>query len=335
MSTQNIALRQDILATLVFYDQFSYPLTAWEIWRGLYQYPESMNQESRIQEEIRFSQLVEILKSDECIEKHVVFHEGYFFLKGREEIVKIRHERLLSSLKKYKKVTWFLKFMALLPFIRFIGICNSLAYKNARDESDVDLFVVAKSNRAHEARMLAGFFAALFRMRPTKHSSKNKICLSFFVDEDNLNLSSLRLGNNDIYFHYWVFHIQPIFEEENFWKNFCAENEWLSSFLQENMFSKEFFPLWRPWKFFLFFKHRLESLLQFFIQGKIRVWLLKFEEKKLSPKIKKIKNKNNDTRVVITPGILKFHPDDRREEYREFFQKKLQEILISNESQES
>ncbi len=308
-------LRRAVLSVLVFYGEFSYPLTAWEIWRRLY-----VSIPAKISCEL--SHVIEFLDHDSWLKERIIKHHGYYMLREQEAHVQIRQERGIISYKKLKKVRWFLRFLMFVPYIRFIAICNSLSYENSRDSSDIDLFIVTEENHAHFARMIAGFFAALFSMRPKANHgdprNKDTICLSFFVDSAVLNLENLRLGNYDVYFHFWFLELSPFFDKGNYWEMIQNANVWSKNFFP-NFKSKSIERNGHSKKF-------LEAFFDFVLTPSIKEKLIAWEEKRLAPSLRSLAN--CDTRVVITPHILKLHPNDRREEYSKIFFRRMEEFQI-------
>lgn len=300
-----ISFRRAILTPLVFYDQFSYPLTAWEIWRRLYQF------------QISLADVITFLDDDPWFQERITQHRGYYMLRGNETHVGTRQERGNISAKKYKKVSWFLKLLTFLPFIRFIAICNSLSYENSRDDSDIDLFIVAEKGEAHFVRMIVGFLAAIFRIRPKSDhgdpQNKNTICLSFFVDASSLDLKNLRLGNHDIYFHYWFLELFPIYSVEDYWEKLQEANAWIHAFFpnfkRKSLIKKSSL------------NNFLEVCLRLVLRPCVKKKLLALEEKQFAQALRSLAN--CDTRVIITPHILKLHPNDRREEYSQKFSARL------------
>jgi len=136
-------LNKNILATVCYYDVLNYPLTSFEIWKYLMKSGEQNESDHK-------RDLADILEKLESgapanfIEKF----QGFYFLKGRRELVegRISHGKISAvKIKKLRRIVWFLKFI---PFVRMIGITGRLAMKNAREKSDWDLLIVLKVEAA-------------------------------------------------------------------------------------------------------------------------------------------------------------------------------------------
>ncbi len=314
-------LERSILITLIWFDLFDYPLTIWEIYKYNFQYSIS-NLKT-----IDFREIQEVLEKSEELKKLINKKHGFYFLKWRDDLVKIRKKRYLIAERKYKKLLKIAKILAHLPFVRLIAVSNGLSYSNAKDEDDIDLFIITAKNRIWLVRFLSILVLKIFKARPTIANKKDKICLNFFLTEENLNLEKIMLpeknGLPDIYFIYWLAWLYPIYDD-GIWEKFIKANSWLKKYLP-NYFPCE--PILRRKiilkPIFRFFKKNCEKIHSKKLNGfseKFYRWL----QLKIMPKhLKEMANKN--TSVIISDQILKFHDKDKREFYREKIYEKIRE----------
>ncbi len=247
--------------------------------------------------------------------------DGFYFIRGKENILAERAEKYLFAERKYKKVMRLARIFSFFPFIKMISVCNDLGYSNAPDGSDIDLFVITSRKRIWLARLLITGFLKLFKMRPGENS-RDAICPSFFIDEDNINLKNLALKNelgapDDPHFSYWVCQMAPILEKDGFNKKFGEENKWVNDFLPNALVAKK--PPARR-------NIAISSVAEYFekiFQGFFGDWLEQKTKKIqlgiMPENLKRLANKN--TNVVITDSILKFHTHDSREDLRNKFYK--------------
>ena len=163
-----------------------------------------------------------------------------------------------------------------------------------------------------------GIIIKILGIRPTKNHSADRLCLSFLVDESNLNLTNCRL-EEDYYFTYWLAGLLPLYGDIAYYQKLIEANQWL----------REILPNWRtaakPIRRFssktsraswpLFFLKRLEKMSQ------------KLHWRVMSPLIKNLANKNQQ--VIISDHILKLHTVDRREYFKHEYQLRLQKIGIN------
>ncbi|MFA6533573.1 MAG: hypothetical protein WCT37_00195 [Patescibacteria group bacterium] len=303
-------LKSAILKTLVFFDIFEFPLTPLEIKRYLYGSADGN---------------LETIEAALAELTQVKTHQGFYFLASASaEIVARRQERYLAAEKKYRKVKRIGHFLALLPFVRLIAVCNSLAYSNARPESDIDLFVVSARGKVWTTRFVCLLFLKIFGLRPTDKTRQDKFCLSFFVDESHLDLSDIALARNDIYFYYWLAQLYPVYDAGGVYGRLWQANGWL----------KDYLPLATP------IEPHPRRLIELGAAGRMIkktkeagwnfAWceelLRKFQLRHL-PAVLKEKLKNKDVGAVIGEGVVKLIANDRREGYRNEWVMKVNRLL--------
>jgi hypothetical protein len=143
---------------------------------------------------------------------------------------------------------------------------------------------------------------------------KDKICLSFYISEDSLDLSGLLL-ENDIYFHHWLAGLIPVYQRGNAYQKFLRANAWNNSCL----------PNWQPPEplesrvvEITFWQFSLGKIIDVLTTGLEP--LLSWLQIKILPD--KIKEKaNRGTGVIITGSLIKLHVNDRRGWYRDEWKK--------------
>lgn len=297
--SQNNEIKKAIWKTVAFFDIFDFPLSEFELWQFL---PIKCD----------FAELSSILEKTEKLEKK----RGFYFLPGRDEIIRIRQRRYNYADAKFKKTLKVIGLFRLIPWIKMIAIGNIIGPHNLKNESDVDFFIISEKNRIWASRFLCVLIAELFGLRPKKDNFKNKICLSFFVDEDNQSLEKFHLKNLDfdIYFIYWLANLSPVFERGGAYQGLLAKNLWLRDRL----------PNWQPVN--LTDLRKLSALNKRHVKF-INFFYDKFEKftKLLSLKMmnKELKKCQKDaTNIIINDGILKLHIKDRRKEIYDIWRQK-------------
>lgn len=304
-------LEKNIFKTIVWFDIFDYPLTAWEIYKWGY------GKKSDIKNQI--SNIKESLEKSEELKKLISYKDGFYFLKWRDDLVKIRKERYLLAEKKYKKLLKITNILTHLPFVKLIAVADGLSYSNSKEGDDIDLFIITSKNRIWLVRFLSILILKFLKVRPTLSDKKDKICLNFFITEENLNLKKICLSEKndlpDIYFIYWLAWLYPIYTEGDIWEKFVEANYWikkyLSNYYPQESISRRKIILKPIYRFFKRFCEKIHSKSFNGLSEKFYRWL----QLKIMPKhLKEITNKN--TSVIINDQILKFHDKDRREEYR-------------------
>ncbi|HEX9664878.1 MAG TPA: hypothetical protein VGA49_03600, partial [Patescibacteria group bacterium] len=150
-------ISQAILSAITYFDIFDYPLTSFEIEKWLYANNTRM---SANQTRIR-----QVLETE--LAGPISFDRGFYFLKGREQIVQTRLDRYNLADKKFKRALLAGKLLAALPFVRMIAVCNSLGYGNASDQSDIDFFIITTPGRIWLVRFLSVLIMKILGWRPT------------------------------------------------------------------------------------------------------------------------------------------------------------------------
>jgi hypothetical protein len=304
-------LEKTILNTVTYFNLFKLPMTGWEIFKNLYDCPEktSLNEIKTILDNLVSSKTLE-------------FSEGFYFLPNETDLISIRKKRYLIAQKKIKIALRYINILSKLPFVKAILICNNLAYLNARFESDIDLAIITKRNRIWTSRFLAAGLMKLLSRRPTKRTQKDRICLSFFVTEKNLNLKKLAYPQ-DIHLVYWITQFMPVFDSAGTTSRFFSSNRWTSKHLPNinQPVTNERWKITSNSKV----KKILELILSTWI-GNVTEKLLKRFQLKILPDKLKVPAKGDNTDVIISDEILKFHDQDKREEIRDRWLKAIQKF---------
>ncbi|MBI5071401.1 hypothetical protein HZB93_00695 [Candidatus Falkowbacteria bacterium] len=311
MTTEPNKLEKSILATVAYFDVFDYPLTVAEIWKWLYK-------EKAPGDLLTLGEIWQTLDNSQLIKSLVGTKRGFYFLKNREELVETRQARYVLAEKKMKRAKRVAGFLKFIPGIKMIAVCNSLAWTNASEKSDIDFFIVTAPRKIWTARFWAAGFSQLLGLRPSKNNTRDKICLSFFVDEEALNLETLALGRPDIYLIYWIAQLWPLYDRGGVYQKFWQANSWIKNFLP-NVFSRT----------------TEVRVAENRPSGKIGLGenFFRWLQMKLLPK-DLWKAANRDSRVIVTDKILKFHANDRREEYKRMWEEKIGALLqITNHLQ--
>ena len=313
-------LKLSIFKTLAYFDLLNFPLTKEELFRYLW-----MPRLSGGQAPLGYVDFTSALASTSLPGTNQKY--GYYFLSGREEIVETRRRMVAPSELKLTKARLAAKFIRAVPFLRAIFVCNSVGAEMARNESDIDFFIVADKNRIWLVRFFTNFILRLFGLRTYGQHEKDRVCLSFYVDVAHLDLAPWRVADDDIHFAYWLQQMLPIYDPENYYQKFLAANSWTKRFLPNMRItlgssSKEVVGdgrlgrLWkRAWE--TMWRGAYGDLLE--RQAKDFQWL------KLKPSVKE-KSKLNDNGVVIKEGIIKLHEHDARRGYREKWLQRISNI---------
>lgn len=301
-----------ILKTLAYFDLFSYPLTSTEIYNYLNQFEIT---------EIKLQNILAGMKGRQIEEKF-----GYFFLMGRSETVENRRKNLVISELKLKKARKAIRFIRCVPFLRAVFVCNTVASGTADENSDIDFFVITSMGRIWIVRLFTNLILRVFRLRTYGRNSKDKICLSFFVDENNLNLEKLKSQEEDIHFTYWLSQMIPVYDPKNFWKKFVSANYWTKKYLPNLNLNFGYLNVVGTGKFSLLWKKIWELMWLGTYGDLIEKQSKELQMAKFKLSVKE-KSKLNDNGVVIGSGVIKLHENDTRVFVYENWIAKLNQLL--------
>ncbi|MBU0598205.1 hypothetical protein KKF61_04400 [Patescibacteria group bacterium] len=301
-------LEKSILATISYFDIFDYPLTLMEIWKWL-----MVEQD----EKVNISQVQTALDDSELLKNKLAVKNGFYFIKGRQEIVKMRMDRYRIAEQKFVKAKRIIKILRLVPFVKMVAVCNTLAFNNSRPEADIDLFIITSRRRVWQVRWWVTGFLKIFDLRPRLGKTRDTLCPSFFTDEDNLDLQKLRI-DNDIYLLYWVSQVFPVYDD-GVYEEFIQANSWLKEKIPNWLCVK---PTARRQVKQLDWLKKLYSV--FFMLFPERIF--KKQQMRIMPANLK-KMANQDSRVIIQDYMLKFHDNDRREFFLKRWEQRKTEII--------
>lgn len=224
-------LIQKIITTITYYDVLDYPMTSFEIWKYLIACSVERGACNKEEKKCSLLDIINALESEK-VKKHVEQYQGYYFLKGRRELVGQRIEKNKIAQEKFKKVSKVVGILRFIPFVRMVAVTGTLAMKNTDRSSDLDLLVVLKSGHIFTGRTLVTGMVHLLGVRRYEKKISNRVCLNFFLTDQSLDVDIKDLFSSSEYYFIW-----PLFGRETF-RKFQNANEWIGEF-RENFFLEE------------------------------------------------------------------------------------------------
>jgi hypothetical protein len=301
-----------ILKTVIYHDLFDFPLTAQEI-------------RLTMPAAVPLEEVLAALDSPEA--RLLGSKNGFFFLNGREAIVRTRARRYDLAEPKFKRVRAFFRLARHLPYLRAVFVCNTLARSNARDESDIDIFAVAAPGRLWLTRLMVSGLATLLGMRRKGEHVKDQLCLSFFVDETALDLRPLAI-EDDVYLAHWQAELFPVYDEAGITEIIGERNGWVrrrlpNAVLQRSSSRRFVQPA------LLGLKRACERLLDATAAARLERRAKRLQSSWIEEKWKH--QAERSVGVVVSDSVLKFHERDRRAEFRDRYSAALRKLVIPNE----
>lgn len=307
----NQTLTISIQKTLAYFDQFLYPLSAWELYQWLWQPPA-----------VAWADFVIQLEQMEE-QGTVASKNGWYFLPGSELTVAERSQNFLVREKKLTLARQATRWLALIPFVEGILVCNTVAAGWPKPDSDIDLFVLVMPRRLWLTRWLFTAVTALLNKRRHGKVIADHLCLSFYTTSAAFNLSEVRVRQPDIYLTYWIHQLVPIFVHEKVYGDFLRANAWTKSFLPHSEPELNYQKMIQWPRLVWFIKKGLEKIVEY-IGG---TWLEKMCRHYQIQRMNK-RAHGQPPHVVISDSMLKFHEADRREEYQNNWEKTCQRLGI-------
>jgi hypothetical protein len=197
---------REILKVLAYFDIFHYPLSEKEIRKFL-------NSKFLADD---FKMALERLHAQNRIFKF----DDFYCLRNDSSLVSQRiddnkrAEHLLNT--AYKIASFLFQF----PFVRGIGISGSLSKNVANENTDIDFFIIAKSNRLWTARTIMHLFKKLTFLVGKEHW----FCMNYFIDEH-----ALQISEKNIFTAMEVVTLVPVCGNGTL-KNFFDANKWTQAY---------------------------------------------------------------------------------------------------------
>src|SRR3989344_2790677 len=294
-------LRNSILATLVYYDIFDYPLTLLEVYKYLINPGRIMRINDGIGE-VSLSQTLEEL--DHLVRLGTISEKnGFYFVNGREDLYEARIEIQKIADQKWKKFLKLTRFLALAPYLRGVFASGSMALGNTDKESDFDVLIIAKSGRLYTCRFFLWLVSSLLGARRKKNEkvAPDKLCFNHYITDDSLLLRHQSLFNAQAYIN-----LKPVMIRPELVNKFFSSNLWLNNYaynfkIQSNFVMRSI----NPPRLLRLLARIGELTLNFLFGDRPESFLMHYQQKLI---------KNNPItyepggRTVFTDKELEFHP---------------------------
>ncbi len=295
-------LRSAILRTLAFQAAWNYAPTRLQLFLFLDSGGEDLSSGSKES----FAGMNAIV--DELISQNILIEvANRITLKSHSQIIEEGRDNEIYFPRKLRNVRRAVRYLKLLPWIRAICLCNTSALGQARDNSDLDFFIICRAGTIWRTRFFATLPFKILNARPGERKV-DPVCLSFFVTDDALNLNNLSLDTDDPYMRYWFLSLLPL-----------TDDGILSLLWEQNRDLRRKHPNAEKWI----------ALDKSPVPGTITIkkntgeqpiplierWLRQIQSVRFPKALAEIANQ--DTRVVINDNVLKFHVTDNRKLFRD------------------
>ncbi|HET9907860.1 MAG TPA: hypothetical protein VFQ23_14510 [Anaerolineales bacterium] len=281
-------LSRAILQTVAYSDLFDYPLSAREIHRYLTGIKASLEE------------VVRALREDGVVGQT----DSYFTLHGREEIVRIRMQRVFHSSLLLPSAIAYGRMLGNLPYIRMVALTGSLAVMNVSGNPDFDYMLVTTPGRLWIARAFALALNRLARLQGYT------LCPNLLVSE-----LALEWPEKDLYSARELCQMIPIAGFDTY-RRLLQVNRWIERFLPNAYaeLEKTLPAVGKPAGAF-------QALLEFVLLGNFGS---RFEQWEMNRKIARFsKQAGFGEETVFTAEVCQGNFHHHRKWTREMFENKL------------
>jgi hypothetical protein len=305
-------LQKNILSTIAYYDTMDYPMTSFEVWRYL---TIVNDQRTMINEQYSLLDIINELESDN-LRKFIEEFRGFYFLRGRKDLVEKRMSKNKIATQKMKIVLRVARWLRFVPYVRMLAVTGSLAMKNTESASDLDLLIVLKHGKIFTGRTLVTALVQMLGKRRHDNKINNRVCLNYFITD-----KSMEITLKDIFSASEYSFIFPVFGWHAFQK-FQAGNLWIQKY-KPNFQPDEMPNLKFLKETYWTYRSRLvgEALFSFnFIENALKKW----QTGRIAndPRTKK-----EGSMVVANDEMLIFLPEPQGPQIFEKFKKRLGSLV--------
>ncbi len=196
---------QAIVRTLLYFETFSYPLSAEEVFHF---------------SDLRDVSAGEISKKLEVLVNQQIVYcfEGYYQTQCKPEWVTKRldcNRRAASFLPVARRMA---RLIGSFPYIRGVFVSGSLSKHCMRADSDIDFFIVTEPGRLWLGRTLLVVFKKIFLLNSHKY-----FCVNYFIDTNHLEIEEKNLFTATE-----TVTLLPVYGKE-WYHAFCAANTWANA----------------------------------------------------------------------------------------------------------
>ena len=205
-----------VLQTLIYSDYFDFPLTFNELKTRL------------IQKKLSSLLLRQKLKTL-LHQKIINYHKPYYFLQGRDSLIKNRKRNKKNSLPKLKLANSYAAKLSRVPGLCAIYLTGSLALQNAKLYDDIDFMIITETGKLWLTRLILTIYCELLGIRRRLNTEgNNKLCLNLYLSLDDLALPAIK---RNLYTAYELIQAMPLYDPKDTRSQLLSSNSWLTHYL--------------------------------------------------------------------------------------------------------
>lgn len=279
-------LKSAIVRCLAYFDIFSYPLKADELFI-LIEIPDCCRTDFNIA-------LIELVNDQMIFEE-----DDYFSISSLNDKIKNRLKGEQKAATVFKKMNRYSKIIASFPFVEGVTVSGSLSKNYMDDRSDIDYFVITKPGRMWLSRTLLILFKKIFLL-----NSKKYFCVNYFVASDQL-----LIPDHNIFTATEVSFLLPVYNY-SLYNTFKEQNKWVKQFYPNFPERSTDHIVERP---FVGIKTGMEKLFSGKLGERLDEYFFKLTLKRWKKKFKHFDESTFDLRMRSRKNVSKHHPNGFQE----------------------
>lgn len=135
-----------------------------------------------------------------------------------------RNNDSVTLLAKVEEIAEILK---KIPWIKMIGVTGALAAYNAKEDDDIDIFIISQKNRLWLTRGFVFLILVILGELRKDENSERKICPNLLISESNMKWKKKK---RNVYVASDLVLLQPIFDKDNTYFRFLKKNKWIKKY---------------------------------------------------------------------------------------------------------
>lgn len=228
----------EILKLISYFNHFDYPLKFSEI-RSLLGYQNLTKSLKKIQKS-----------------KQISYKSGFYFITGKNWIVKKREkgEKNFDKIKNKVRLSVFI--LSCIPFVRGIILIGSVSKGVYFKKDDFDFFVITSKNRIWISRCILSLFTKFISLNPRVIRNYKHFCCNYWLTEDNLKIKEKN--------KFTAFELScsiPVFNKK-IYEKLIKKNIWIKKYFAGTPYNNKIREVENP---FLFIKSIIEIFINYLL----------------------------------------------------------------------
>ena len=238
VKNSNSGLLSAVLLTLVYTDQFLYPLTTQQVEERLIGHAndragERTKSKGRTNtHDTQRSKIISALKQLQqlgLVRRVSDFWQVRTALNDKRDVSEQRLRREQLAQMKWQKVRSFVSMVSWVPWVQAVAVTGSLAMNAPSSYSDIDFMILTKQHRLWLARLVVSGLAIVHgRRRAVDVETPNSWCCNLWLDSENL---AVPFTQRTLYTAYEVCQARFVFDRQQWERQFLFRNQWARLYL--------------------------------------------------------------------------------------------------------